>query len=91
MDRNGVDAPHLILQPVVPRKGDVDRNPAAARFCPGKDVVPRKGDVDRNVDHIGLLAPGDPVVPRKGDVDRNPKTPDAWLDGLGRPPQGGRG
>ena len=69
----------------------MDRNPAAARFCPGKDVVPRKGDVDRNVDHIGLLAPGDPVVPRKGDVDRNQQVGQLRLGRISRPPQGGRG
>ena len=35
--------------PVVPRKGDVDRNTGAK--CPAckRGVVPRKGDVDRNV------------------------------------------
>ena len=35
-------------KPVVPRKGDVDRNAADVTMNPTAAVVPRKGDVDRN-------------------------------------------
>ena len=62
---------------VVPRKGDVDRNPRLQVIDGGNAVVPRKGDVDRNVvGGVFLLGPLG-VVPRKGDVDRN--EPDAAM------------
>ena len=34
--------------PVVPRKGDVDRNNSEVKVFQAVHVVPRKGDVDRN-------------------------------------------
>ena len=55
---------------VVPRKGDVDRNPIMAAQIDRDKVVPRKGDVDRNYKSVNYTEQND-VVPRKGDVDRN--------------------
>ena len=41
--------PLRIFRPVVPRKGDVDRNLDVDMVYKEEiDVVPRKGDVDRN-------------------------------------------
>ena len=76
--------------PVVPRKGDVDRNVNEDPNPEATYVVPRKGDVDRNTEAAGKLIVYN-VVPRKGDVDRNiPRRmrPRVWPR---RPPQGGRG
>ena len=51
MDRNTTGGSHTTRTPVVPRKGDVDRNPDAQyTIYEREDVVPRKGDVDRNLD-----------------------------------------
>ena len=77
---------------VVPRKGDVDRNPTEnyIEHRPYK-VVPRKGDVDRNVLNTDFLQRTFSVVPRKGDVDRNRTFRDGAWNGGCRPPQGGRG
>ena len=60
--------------PVVPRKGDVDRNACALLAVPGSIVVPRKGDVDRNIQGHSDPVQKACVVPRKGDVDRNART-----------------
>ena len=59
------------VQPDVPRKGNVDRNPMRPnlRTYRGKDV-PRKGNVDRNIANVNII-PTKSDVPRKGNVDRN--------------------
>ena len=62
------------VRPVVPRKGDVDRNTKTSTCRRTKRVVPRKGDVDRNCAAQDYLVRDLCVVPRKGDVDRNAVT-----------------
>ena len=63
-------------KPVVPRKGDVDRNwQSNTTMKEVSTVVPRKGDVDRNAFAV-INDTSDMVVPRKGDVDRN--IPTTW-------------
>ena len=42
-----------VVSPVVPRKGDVDRNRIYRITKPMNGVVPRKGDVDRNRQRSG--------------------------------------
>ena len=76
---------------VVPRKGDVDRNPHRNPLvCPDK-VVPRKGDVDRNLG-MGMAGSQKAVSsPARGTwIEINPTH---WmsLPEPRRPPQGGRG
>ena len=71
MDRNIHSIEHYPHVVVVPRKGDVDRNPVDGGVQKISFVVPRKGDVDRNVTGIKWVASNSAVVPRKGDVDRN--------------------
>ena len=79
-----------MLNLVVPRKGDVDRNAGKPSRRKRRSVVPRKGDVDRNIKNLAVIY-GTRVVPRKGDVDRNATSSRDRFSRSCRPPQGGRG